>query len=47
MIMQTQLKKVKGGAFLIEEIGFEDVFTPEDVNEEQKMMGKATEDFVK
>lgn len=45
--MQTQLKKVKGGSFLIEEIGYEDVFTPEDVNEEQKMMAKATEDFIK
>ncbi|WP_206093810.1 acyl-CoA dehydrogenase family protein [Paludifilum halophilum] len=37
----------KGGSFLLEEISPADVFTPEDLNEEHKMMAKTTEDFVK
>lgn len=36
----------KGGAFLIEEIGFEDVFTPEDFTEEQKMIAQMSEEFM-
>ncbi len=37
---------VKGGAFLIEEIRPEQVFTPEDFTEEHQMIAKTTEDFV-
>lgn len=37
----------KGGSYLLEEHSLEDVFTPEEINEEQKMIGKTTEDFVK
>ncbi len=40
-------KKVKGGAFLLEESVLSDVFTPEDFTEEHKMIGKMTEDFIR
>ena len=43
-IKQNQV--IKGGSFLIEDISFEQVFTPEDYNDEQKMIAKTTEDFV-
>ncbi|WP_124728232.1 acyl-CoA dehydrogenase family protein [Staphylospora marina] len=44
--MSEQTRKVKGGAFLLETPDPSDVFTPEDFNEEQKMIAKTTEDFV-
>ena len=46
--MDAQMKKdyVKGGGFLIEESAPADIFTPEDLNEEQKMIGETTRDFV-
>ncbi|OAJ74813.1 acyl-CoA dehydrogenase [Brevibacillus sp. SKDU10] len=37
---------VRGGSFLIEAGLAEDVFTPEDYTEEQKMIAKTTEEFV-
>lgn len=37
---------VKGGAFLIESISPQDVFTPEDFNEEQLLIAKAVTEFV-
>ena len=37
---------VKGGSFLLEDISFEHVFTPEDFNHEQKMIAKSTEEFI-
>lgn len=37
---------IKGGSFLIEDIEAEQLFTPEDYTEEQKMIAKTTEDFV-
>ncbi|MBO9130736.1 acyl-CoA dehydrogenase family protein [Bacillus sp. 165] len=37
---------VKGGSFLIEDISFEQVFTPEDYTNEHKLIAKTTEDFV-
>ncbi|MDF0727467.1 acyl-CoA dehydrogenase family protein [Cytobacillus sp. S13-E01] len=37
---------IKGGAFLIEDITADQIFTPEDFTEEHKLMGKTTEDFV-
>ena len=38
---------VKGGAFLIEDLDASRVFTPEDFNDEQKMIAKTTEEYVK
>src|SRR5690606_23330008 len=38
---------VKGGAFLIEDIDADQVFTPEDFTEEHKMIAKTTEEYVK
>ncbi|PTX60812.1 alkylation response protein AidB-like acyl-CoA dehydrogenase [Melghirimyces profundicolus] len=37
----------KGGSYLLEEHSLEDVYTPEEINEEQKMIAKTTEDFIK
>jgi alkylation response protein AidB-like acyl-CoA dehydrogenase len=37
---------VKGGAFLIESISPHEVFTPEDFNEEQRLVAKAVTEFV-
>ncbi|MEK4025890.1 acyl-CoA dehydrogenase family protein [Mammaliicoccus sciuri] len=38
---------VKGGAFLTEDLSAERVFTPEDFTDEQKMIAKTTEEYVK
>ncbi|SIT91390.1 acyl-CoA dehydrogenase family protein [Edaphobacillus lindanitolerans] len=38
---------VKGGAFLIEDIDPQAVFTPEDFTDEHKMIAKTTEDYVR
>ena len=38
---------IKGGSFLVEDIEASRVFTPEDFNDEQKMIAKTAEDFVK
>lgn len=46
--MTNQMEKgIKGGGFLIEDHSFNRVFTPEDLSDEQKMIAKTTEDFVK
>jgi alkylation response protein AidB-like acyl-CoA dehydrogenase len=37
---------IKGGSFLIEDVSYDQVFTPEDFNDEQKMIAKTTEDYV-
>ena len=39
-------KIVKGGAFLIEELTPEEIFTPEDFNEEHRMIAETTRQFV-
>ena len=45
--MSNQTNQVaKGGSFLLEDISFERVFTPEDYNNEQKMIAKTTEEFI-
>src|SRR3954447_10604844 len=45
--MSNQKNQVaKGGSFLLEDISFERVFTPEDYNNEQKMIAKTTEEFI-
>ncbi|MER2009376.1 acyl-CoA dehydrogenase family protein [Psychrobacillus sp. BL-248-WT-3] len=38
---------IKGGSFLVEDIEASRVFTPEDFNDEQKMIAKTAEDYVK
>ncbi|KPL58966.1 acyl-CoA dehydrogenase family protein [Rossellomorea vietnamensis] len=45
MANQTE-KLIKGGSFLIEDVSFEQVFTPEDYSDEQKMIAKTAEDYV-
>ncbi len=45
MTNQTD-KLIKGGSFLIEDVSYDRVFTPEDYTDEQKMIAKMTEDFV-
>src|SRR5512139_1500427 len=37
---------VKGGAFLIESISPQEIFTPEEFSEEQRLIGKAATEFV-
>lgn len=44
--MATDIK-IKGGSFLLEEHSPSDVFTPEDLTEEHKMIAKTTEEFAK
>ncbi|WP_175990433.1 acyl-CoA dehydrogenase family protein [Bacillus sp. Marseille-Q1617] len=45
MANQTD-KLIKGGSFLIEDVSFDQVFTPEEYSDEQKMIAKTTEDYV-
>ena len=42
---QTE-KMIKGGSFLIEDVPYEQIFTPEDFSDEHKMIAKTTDDFV-
>jgi alkylation response protein AidB-like acyl-CoA dehydrogenase len=46
--METQMERdyIKGGAFLIEDRGPSEIFTPEDFNDEQRMIGETTREFV-
>ncbi|MED0667833.1 acyl-CoA dehydrogenase family protein [Bacillus badius] len=46
MANQTEKQAVKGGAFLIEDLTCDQVFTPEDFSDEQKMIAKTTEEYV-
>jgi alkylation response protein AidB-like acyl-CoA dehydrogenase len=46
MTNQTE-KMIKGGSFLLEDISFDRVFTPEDYTDEHKMIAKTAEEFVK
>ncbi len=39
-------KLIKGGAFLIEDISIDQMFTPEDYTDEQMMIAKTADDFV-
>ncbi|WP_369803151.1 acyl-CoA dehydrogenase family protein [Sporosarcina sp. P2] len=43
----TMTEFVKGGAFLTEDMDASRVFTPEDFTDEQKMIAKTTEEYVK
>ena len=43
----TETKKVvKGGSFLIEDLSYQDIFTPEDFNEEHLMIAQTAADFI-
>jgi alkylation response protein AidB-like acyl-CoA dehydrogenase len=44
--VQTQREYLKGGEFLIAEQTTAEVFTPEDLNDEQRMIGDTTREFV-
>lgn len=46
--MDTAIEKkvIKGGEFLIKDSSFDDVFIPEEMDEEQKMVGQMVRDFV-
>ena len=39
-------KTLKSGEFLVDEIGFQDIFIPEEFNEEQLMIAKTCKDFL-
>ena len=43
--LEQQKKLLRGGQFLVKETNCEDVFTPEDFNEEQQMMREAVMEF--
>lgn len=45
--METMKKPIKGGEFIIRQTSSEDIFTPEDYTEEQKMIARTCLDFVK
>ncbi|MEQ9426360.1 MAG: acyl-CoA dehydrogenase family protein [Cyclobacteriaceae bacterium] len=42
----AEKQAIKGGEFIIRETPAEDIFIPEQFNEEQKMMGDATSEFI-
>ncbi|BAU27933.1 alkylation response protein AidB-like acyl-CoA dehydrogenase [Aneurinibacillus soli] len=44
--MSVQHTIPKGGQFILEEVDFQSVFTPEDLNDEQKMIARMTRDFI-
>ncbi|HPJ09395.1 MAG TPA: acyl-CoA dehydrogenase family protein [Flavobacterium sp.] len=44
--METTTNKTRGGQFLVKETKCEDIFTPEDFNEEQIMMRDSVKEFV-
>lgn len=44
--METTTNKTRGGQFLVKETNCEDIFTPEDFNEEQIMMRDSVKEFV-
>jgi len=45
--MDNDKKPAKGGIFLIKDITFQEIFTPEDFTSEHKDIAKAVEDFIK
>lgn len=42
-----EVKTISGGGFLLEDLGPGDVFTPEDITEEQRMFGRTAEEFLR
>src|SRR5689334_18115285 len=50
VIMTSQPKQTaspKGGSFLIQDFNPEDIFTPEDINEEQRMFARTAEEYLR
>jgi alkylation response protein AidB-like acyl-CoA dehydrogenase len=47
MSQYSNLKSLKGGEFLIKDTNPQDIFIPEDWNDEQKMIGEMCRDFIK
>lgn len=50
VIMTSQPKQTaspKGGSFLIQDFNPEDIFTPEDISEEQRMFARTAEEFLR
>ncbi len=45
-LKDTNKELLRGGQFLVKESACEDIFTPEDFSEEQKMMKESVKDFV-
>ncbi len=43
----TTGEALKGGSFLIDDLTPEQLYTPEDITDEQKLMAKTTEDYIK
>jgi alkylation response protein AidB-like acyl-CoA dehydrogenase len=43
---QQAEKMIKGGSFLLDDISYDRILTPEDFNEEQLMIAKTAEDFI-
>lgn len=46
ILPEIQNEYIKGGGFLIADVRVEEVFTPEDLTEEHRMIGETTRDFV-
>jgi alkylation response protein AidB-like acyl-CoA dehydrogenase len=46
MKMTLKQETIRGGSFLLAETAISDVFTPEDLTEEHKMIAKMTSDFI-
>lgn len=44
--MSTTMNKVIGGSYIIEEVDYQQIVTPEDFTEEHRMIAETTEDFV-
>ncbi len=44
-VMEATAKRVMGGTFLLDDLGPNDIFTPEDFSTEQKQIGQMTADF--
>jgi alkylation response protein AidB-like acyl-CoA dehydrogenase len=47
MVEIKEKKAIRGGEFLVKETSFNDIFIPEEWDEEQKMIAKMCEDFMK
>src|SRR6266581_1122718 len=46
MAASTDTKRTRGGEFAIKQLGFNDVFIPEQFDEEQKMIAGMAKDFL-
>ncbi|HWP44687.1 MAG TPA: hypothetical protein VNO14_15675, partial [Blastocatellia bacterium] len=40
-------RRIKGGSFLVEDRTPDDVFTPEEISEEQRMFARTAEEFLR